>query len=128
MEYQNLLKPINNSISLYCKSVDEKIFQDFRFIDLMNLILKEENLYQITYALYTDNNLLKTNLYIPTFHTMYLGCGNHNVIIQDSDDIWLCDAFSNNNYYVIADDKKTYDYSQHNIKIIERIQELLNAV
>ena len=124
MEYQNLSKQ-TNSISLYFKYIDESIFKEHRFVDLMNLILKHNKLFEVNYAFYTDNNLLKTNIYIPTFHTMYLYNNTHNVVIEDSEDIWLIDTFSNNKYYVMPKKEDTYDYKQHNIKIIDKIQEIL---
>lgn len=121
MELTNLLPKTVIDISLYYKYIDENIIQDKRYIDLMNLVL-EENSIRYTYAFYTDTFLLRTNLYIPNFHTMYLSNGNHNVIIEDEKDLWLLDTFTNNKYYTY-NDAISYD---DRIKIISTAQEIKN--
>jgi len=119
MEYQNLSKK-HNSLALFYKKVDENIFKENRFVQLMNSILKEDKM--LNYAIYTDTFLLKTNLFIPNFHTMYLSNGNHNVVIEDENDLWMLEIFTNNKFYVL--DNGEFDYSKYNVKTINHIKEI----
>lgn len=121
----NLLKntPLID-ISLYYKYIDENIFKDFRFVQLMNILMKAEY-HSYKYSLYTDTFLLQTNVYLPNFHSSYLACGNHNVFIGNPEDLWLTEIFTNNNYYVLENDKDDFDYSKHNIKKLKSIREIL---
>lgn len=122
MESSSLSKIID--ISLYYKSIDENIFKDQAFIELMNMLLKQELIYKYKYAFYTDLYVLKTNIYIPNFHTMYLANGTHNVLIKDSEDIWLLDIFKNNDYYVLENSNDSFDYEKHGVKKIQQLKEI----
>ena len=113
------------NLSLYYKVVDEKIFKEQRFIELMNLLLHNNNMYKYTYSFYTDSFILKTNLYIPNFHTMYLSSGNHNVIIQDHEDVWLLDIFKHNKYYILDNPKDEFDYGSLGINKIKQLKDIV---
>ncbi len=125
MQSTNLLNNTKIDISLYYKTIDDKIFKDQRFVDLMNLLLKEDNLYKYSYAFYTDSFLLKSNLYIPNFHTMYLSAHNHNVVIGDEKDVWLLDIFKHNKYYILDNPKDTFDYTALGITKIKHIKDIV---
>lgn len=123
MESISLSNHTRYSLALYYKSVDETIFKEERFIQLMNMLLS--NKVNTEYAFYTDSFLLRTNLYVPNFHTMYLASGNHNVIIGDSEDIWLLDVFKNNKYYILDNNKEDkFDYESKGIKKISHIKSI----
>lgn len=125
MESPSLLKTPQTNLALYYKSIDDSIFQEIRFVELMNFLIKDTNLINYNYAFYTDAYLLKANMFIPSFHTMYLACGNKDVIIQDKEDLWLIDTFSNNRFYIIENKEDTFDLSSFNIKVIPNIKSLL---
>ncbi len=55
---------------------------------------------------------------------MYLGCSTNNVLIKDSDDIWLTDIFKHNHYYIIKKPNDEYDYAKHGIRSISDITEI----
>jgi hypothetical protein len=55
---------------------------------------------------------------------MYLSCQNNNVLIKDSNDLWLIDEFKNNKYFVLKNEKDTFDYTAKGVKIIENIKEI----
>lgn len=122
----NLLRTKPTDISIYCNELSDDIFKDFRFIDLMNTIIQEEYLYKYKFAIYTDLNGLRTNLFVPIFHTMYLGSSNHNVIITDDNDLWLLDTFSNNKYFIMPKSDDTFNYNPYNITKIQNIKELIH--
>lgn len=122
MQYPNSSESIRD-ISLYYKKIDESIFKEFRFVQLMNMLLKDD--LKFHYAFYTDTFLLKTNLYIPNFHTMYLSNQNHNVLISNSEDLWLLDIFKNNKYYVLEEENDTFDYHKHGVIKINHIRQIL---
>lgn len=126
MESQSLSKTQPINLALYYKSIDDSIFQEARFIELMNFLIKDTNLINYNYAFYTDGYLLRANLFIPSFHTMYLACGNKDVVIQDKEDLWLIETFSNNRFYMVENkDGDTFDFSNFNIQIIPNIKSLL---
>ena len=122
MELQNSSKIID--ISLYYKSIDESIFKEQAFIELINMLVKKELIYKYKYAFYTDSYLLKTNIYIPNFHTMYLANGHQNVIIKNSEDLWLLDIFNNNTYYVLDDTNDTFDYESYGITRLSQLKNI----
>jgi hypothetical protein len=100
MEYQNLSKNTID-ISLYYKLIDEKIFKDSTFIELMGIVSDKNQYQNIQYTLYTDSFLLRKNIFIPNFHTIYLSNNKHNVVINDPEDCWLLNVFPNNKYYYL---------------------------
>ena len=122
MELQNSLKTID--ISLYYKAIDETIFKEQAFVELINMLVKKELIYKYKYAFYTDTYLLKTNLYIPNFHTMYLSNDVHNVVIKDSEDLWLLDIFNNNRYYVLNNPNDTFDYESHGVIRLDQLKDI----
>lgn len=113
-------------VSLYCRVLTNDIFKDFRFVDLMNTLIKQvDRLNKYRFAIYSDSSHMNINIFIPIFHTIYIGSSNHNVLIFDSEDLWLIDQFPNNNYYIIKAPKDQFDYSKFNIKEINTIKEIL---
>jgi|694.fasta_scaffold00762_60 hypothetical protein len=122
MELQNSSKIID--ISLYYKTIDENIFKEQAFVELINMLVKKELIYKYKYAFYTDAYLLKTNIYIPNFHTMYLANGSHNVVIKNSEDLWLLEIFNNNRYYVLDDPNDTFDYESHGIIKLRQLKDI----
>lgn len=123
MESQNLSKICD--ISLYYKTIDHNIFQDQNYLSLMNFIIQADNLYKYKYSFYTDAYMLRNNIFIPSFHTLYLSCGQKNVIIEDYQDLWLISTFKNNKYYIVKKNDDEFDYSDYDIKIIPNLQVLL---
>jgi hypothetical protein len=121
MKYQNSSKKINE-LALYYNIVDEKIYKDGRFLSLMEVVNKKN----INYALYTDNFLLKNNLFIPNFHTIYLGVGSHKVILDRIEDLWLVDTFKNNEYYFLLY-QNSIEKEIENTKII-KINNIIEAI
>lgn len=123
MAYQNSLINTQHSISFFCKIIDNSLGNDSRYIQLLEII-KE---YPLTnYAFYSDNIILKNNFFIPLFHTMYLGNGNHNVVLSDEDDIWLTDIFTNNKYYILKTNSLHDTIINNNkIQIISHLKEIL---
>lgn len=124
MQSSNLSNNTRINISLYYKVVDDKIFKEQRFIELINLLLKEDNVFKYSYAFYTDSFLLRSNLYIPNFHTMYLSTNNHNVVLSDEKDVWLLDIFKHNKYYILDNPKDLFDYSSLGINKIKNIKDI----
>lgn len=123
MQSQNLLKISTANIALYYHQINETIFQDNRFTELMNFLLSDSNFMKYSYAFYTDNYMIKNNIFIPSFHTMYLSSGNKSVFIDKYEDLWLIDAFKNNEYFMIGQPKQ--DVSSFNINIIPNIRSVL---
>lgn len=117
MQSTNLLNKTNHiDISIYYDTIDERIFNDTKFKEMVTLIENQPSKY--IYALYGDNNLLKNNIYIPIFHTSYLVSKKHNVIINDIVDLWLLDIFPNNNYYAM------FDSNDSRVKFIHNLTEI----
>ena len=114
--------PIN--ISIFDSVLTDSVFQDMRFVQLMNLLIQSENVHKYSYCFYCDSAMVKTNLFIPVFHTVYLSCQNNNVLIKDQKDIWLKDIFKNNKYYVLASPKDEFDYTSCGITKIEDIKQI----
>lgn len=125
MQLTNLSKNIQSDISIYRRKLTEDIFKDFVFIDLMNKLLQNKIGYNHKFAIYTDISLISTQTLIPIFHTMYLGSSNHNVILEDSNDLWLTQTFKNNQYYIIPKLRDDFNYDPYNIKKIQTIKEIL---
>lgn len=124
MQSPNSSKKYPINISLYYPVLNDKVFEDLRFIQLMNMIIKKDALNKYIYALYGDINAIKMNLFIPVFHTAYLGCQNNNVIIGSESETWLIDSFPNNKYYILEDKNNPIDCSKYNITEIKLIKDL----
>lgn len=124
MQSTNLSKKSPINISIFNKTLTDSIFEDMRFVQLMNLLIKAENVHKYSYCFYCDSAMLKTNLFIPVFHTIYMSCQNNNVLIKDHHDIWLKDIFKNNKYYVLSAPKDDFDYAAHGITRIEDIKQI----
>jgi hypothetical protein len=105
--------PIN--IALYYNEITQDILTDPRFVELQTMLSEKENLNKYIYALYSDINLLRENLFMPIFHSIYLGSGKANVILESINDDWLLSAFPNNTYFYMGDDETTLN----NEKIIK---------
>ncbi len=92
-------------IGLFFNSLDNDSLKDVRYKELMSLMSEEKNLTQYLYALYTDTNLLAQNIFLPVFHTIYLGCSSNNIVLQSLDDSWLTSMYPHNKYYYLVTDK-----------------------
>lgn len=101
MQLQNFTNNKNIDISLFFNILNDNIYKDNRFIELMSLVKNDP--YKYTYACYTESSYLKDNIYIPVFHTLYLANKLHHVILENANDDWLIDAFPNNKYYILSD-------------------------
>jgi hypothetical protein len=115
-------KTEHTDISLYYTILDDKIYSDAKFIELMNIV--NDNPTQYIYSLYTETCLLKNNIYVPVFHTLYLSSKHHNVIINNEEEAWLSEVFPNNTYYIIKNENETFDYGAKNIISISSIKEI----
>lgn len=126
MESQNLSTAQNINLALYYKSIDHDIFNDYRYISLMEILIKDNNFVKYNYAFYTDSYLLKNNIFIPVFHTMYLASGSKRVVISNKDDVWLTEIFNNNTFYVLNNETDTeFDYESYGIEKINSIEDIL---
>lgn len=123
MQSTSLSKKSVTDISIYCTQVTNDLFKDFRFVDLMNNLVKSEN-HSYRFAIYSDLSLISTNIFIPIFNTIYLGSSNHNVIVNNSKDLWLLKIFKNNKYFVMYNEKDTFDYDSYGVKVIKTIREI----
>lgn len=123
MQSINSLKNIPVDISIFCKKLDDSIFKDFRFVDLINNAIQSTGT-KYNFAIYTDVSVLPSNIFVPVFHTFYLGSHRHNVIISDQKDLWLTNIFTNNKYYIIPSDNDSFDYTASGINIIKTIREI----
>lgn len=122
MPSQDLSKNMLINIGLYYNEINKKIFEDFRFRELQEILSEEENLNKYTYSLYSDTNLLSNNLFMPIFHSIYLGSGVTNVVLESEQDLWLVSSFPNNRYFFIGDNE---ELSKHeNIRIINSLKEI----
>lgn len=128
MQPTNSLKKSPTNISLFSMSVTDEIFKDPRFVQLMNLLIKDKNLTDYTYCIYCDNSFLRTSLFVPIFHTIYLSCSNNNVIIGNDKDLWILEIFPNNNYYILNNTEDTFDYSSYKIQKIDTIKEIPGVI
>lgn len=124
MQQTNLLKKPLANISIFTKTLTDEIFKDMRFVQLMNLLISSDNLYNFTYCFYADSSILKTNIFVPVFHTIYLGCQKNNVLITDHNDLWLTNIFKHNDYYILYNKEDKFDYHAHNVKVINNIKEI----
>lgn len=107
---------------MYFTKIDKSILQSPLVKELFSITSSKENINKYIYAFYSDTNLLSENIFIPIFHTMYLGCQKNNVILMDENSLWVPQIFTNNNFYYYAD--KTIDIDT-NIKKISSIKEIV---
>ena len=122
--FEYLSKNLTN-ISIFCQTLTDEIFEDLRFVQLMNLLISKPDLYNYSYTFYCDVCEIKTNLFIPVFHTSYLGSQTNNVLIKTSEDSWLTEIFRHNKFYILKDHiEDNFDYKAHNINIINHINDL----
>jgi hypothetical protein len=122
MEYQNSSVKTLTNIGLFCREIDRQIYGDTRYLQLMEVV-KE---YPMTnYALYSDSILIKENLFMPIFHTMYLANGINAIILANTDDFWITEIFTNNIYYIIDQSNGGSRVENQKIKTIKHIREIL---
>lgn len=113
------------NISLYFENITKNIFGDKRYVQLMNLLDSSDNTYKYTYCLFTDANLLTTNLFMPVFHTMYMGSSHNNIVLQSEDDFWIPKMFPNNKYYYLSEtDNLPESLEGLGISIIQNISQI----
>jgi hypothetical protein len=125
MQLINLsLKNNHIDISIYHSVLNENIYNNKIFLELISLVEKHPNKY--IYSFYTETCLIKDNIYIPVFHTLYLSCKHHNVIINSEQDFWLQQIFPNNTYYFITDQYDNSKKLDNNILCIRSISEIGN--
>lgn len=124
MQSTNLSNKHITNISIFSRFLGDEIFQDFRFVQLMNMLIKQNEKHRYSYCFYCDQCLLKTNIFIPVFHTMYLACQNNNVLIKNHEDLWLLDTFKNNKYFVLKNSEDSFDYSAHGVMVIDSIHQI----
>ena len=114
--------PIN--IALYFNEINKASLQDPRFVELQNILSDPDNLDKYTYSLYSDNNLLAENIFMPIFHSAYLASGVTNVILGTEGDIWLTDAFPNNRYFYMSKEPPATIINDPRIRVINSIQDI----
>ena len=125
MESPNLSKKTPINISLFYPTITNDIFNEYRYNSLLKLLTGLDGTASpYVYALYCDSSLLTSNIYIPIFHTIYLGCTINNVVISDNNDLWLLNTYSHNNYYIFNNDKDTFDYSSYKITKINDLTQI----
>ena len=125
MESPNLSKKTPINISLFYPTISNDIFNEHRYNSLLKLLTGlDDTASPYVYALYADASLLTSNIYIPIFHTMYLGCTINNVVISNDQDLWLLKTYSHNHYYVFDDPKDTFDYSSYKITKINDLTQI----
>lgn len=122
---KNLLKQ-SIDINLFFSVVTDQIFKDERFVQLMNMLIKPENLNKYTGTIYTDSNMLTTNIFIPIFHTLYIGCKNNNVVLESQEDIWVPSVFPNNKYFILKPQNDDTNYGEYGISVIDHIEEVVS--
>lgn len=124
MQSVNLSKTSPINISIFNKILTDEIFEDIRFMQLLSLLINTENICRYTYCFYCDSSSIKTNLFVPVFHTIYLASQTNNVLIKDHNDIWLKDIFKHNKYYILSSSEDDFDYAAHGIEKIEDIRHI----
>lgn len=120
----NSLKKQLTNVSIFTKILTDDIFNDMRFVQLMNLLIQSDNLHNFTYCFYCDHSSLRTNIFVPVFHTIYLGCQKNNVLLGNHEDLWITNIFKQNNYYVLSNKDDPFDYHAHKVSRINNIKEI----
>lgn len=116
------LKNKHIDISLYYSILTENIYNNQTFLELISLIDMNPNKY--IYSFYTETCLIKENIYVPIFHTIYLSCKHHNVIVNSEEDFWLPEVFPNNTYYLLTDKYDSFQKLEKNIISIKSLSEI----
>lgn len=116
--------PVN--IGLYYYEITQDIFKDPRFIELQHLLAEPQNLNRYIYSLYTDTNLLASNIFIPIFHSIYLASGTINLVLDSEKDLWLVEAFPNNKYFYLGENSEIAQCPK--VKLIKSLTELGKTV
>lgn len=111
------------NISIFYKVLSNSVTKEKPIVELLQLLNEKQNIYKYQYAFYTDINELNNNIFIPVFHTMFLGCSNNNVVIGKPEDKWICELFPNNKYYMFNDSQNDTD-APKDITIINSIKEI----
>lgn len=106
MSSPDLLKNIITNIGIYYHEITGNIYKDPRFVELQQILAEPQNLNKYTYSLYSDTNLLATNIFMPIFHSIYLASGTINVILESEKDLWLVEAFPNNKYFYYGENEE----------------------
>jgi hypothetical protein len=122
MQSTNSLKEYPIQISFYYNQVTNEIFKDKNFIEINEFLSDKNNIGKYTYSIYTDLNLLKPNIFVPIFDTIYLASRNHNVVLNSTNDFWLCDLYKQNKYFFVG------SCDHKSIQSIESITEISNEI
>lgn len=124
MQSTSSLKKYPIKLGIFTKTLTDNIFEDMRFVQLMNLLVQSDSVYKYSYCFYCDNSLIKTNIFIPVFHSVYMACQTNNIIINNSDDIWLTNIFKHNKYYVLSSKTDDFDYKSYGVNVIDNIKDI----
>ena len=124
MQLINSLKNYPINIAIFQQKLTNDILYDQRLVELLSLLEDESNLSKYRYALYTDTNELKSNIFIPVFHSSYLACSTNHVVISHSEEMWIREIFSHNEYYILSSMiNETSNFDQY-LKIINTMGDI----
>lgn len=124
---------IKNHIAIvYTEAIDSKILEDVCVREILELCGVYDFAMNFTYAIYTDNNLISDNMFIPIFHTYYLNSDPKMVVLRDAKAVDILELYPYHEYYILRNDNAERDLSflkeqfpKHKIKIIEAIKDLI---
>lgn len=122
---------ISNDIAIACSHLNQKMYENPCFQELLNLIKDEEFNRNYNYAIYTDEMSVKENLFIPRFHTYYLQSKTKDVILLDKESLTIAEVYGHHRFYIynnkqLLDTFKRY-YENINITHIQSIKDINNV-
>lgn len=129
LDLQQKHKYISNHLAIACSAFSQMSYESKCFQELVSLILDDEFKKNFNYAIYCDDFMVKSNIFLPRFHTYYLNSDTKDVVLMDEQLIDLPQIYDHHRYY-IYDDKKLFDKFEakhNNIKHIKSLKEIVNV-
>jgi hypothetical protein len=126
----NINQPyISKHLGIACSVFSQNTYDTKCFQELISLMLDDNFQRNFTYAIYCDDFLVKSNLFIPRFHTYYLNSETKDIIIMDEHLIDLPEIYNHHKYYIYDNQKLLAQFEEKyaNIKSIKSIKDIYHV-
>jgi hypothetical protein len=127
---KNVQKPyISQHLGIACSTFSQNDYESKCFQELVELMLDDNFKKFFTYAIYCDDFLIQSNLFIPRFHTYYLHSDTKDIIVMDENMIDLPQIYNHHHYYIYNNQKlfEKFEEKYDNIKHIQSIKDIYHV-
>lgn len=112
------IKYLDNHLAFVCGVFDQTKYESEPIKELISLIFDNDFKKSYNYAIYTDDYIVKQNIFAPRFHTYYLNSDAKDVILLDDKLIDIPSIYGHHRYYIYNNPELYEKYTQANPDIV----------